>query len=681
MSKKIRERPSAHVPAQPAAQENRVEDRGQEVKDEASFELIRFDKKAILYIAACLLLYVVFVGLKWHNSSIPIWNEMADDGGDKDRGLIKGTPLSIRSDEWLVTTSFMVAQMESGYPVANENTGYGKSPLLMGLPTNHILSKARPAFWGFYLLDKERAFSWYWNFKVFPFLIASFLLLMLLTRNNFLLSAFGSVWLLFSSAIQWWSINTDLFTYGFLCVIACIYIVYSTRLLSIAVNGVVLLFASYSFAMVLYPAYQVPLAYFLISLLIGFALQNRRHLSVVKKKLIVKAVVLICSLAGFAALMYLFYHEAKDTIEVVTNTIYPGKRNEKGGDFIFSKMFVDNFSWFVNAINFPARWNNICELSSYLMLSPIVAILIVYNYITTKKANALLISVLVFQVVICLWMLVGFPETLAKATAFNTSPSYRSFYVFGFANVVFTLLFLSYYKVPAVKPGLVQKLVVSLVVFVIAYFLNKALNRQSEQFFTDSQVLNASLVFALLNCAVIFFPDGKLYQYGLAIGCLIFISPNVKINPLSEGLAPYYENAVFNQVAAIHEKDPKGGWVVFGKFTYANFFKAAGINWFGGVQFAPPLQKLRVLDPERRYDSVYNRYAHIAFSSMAGPNDTLGFVLNQQDYYLIWMDPCSPKFKQLGIRYIVFSNPPEPFEIRCLTHVLSTTGIHVYKND
>ena len=681
MSQKLKRRPAAHLIKQGKAEESHAKVQEQEAEDDSSIKLIRFDRKAILYIAACLLLYVVFVGLKWHNSSIPIWNEMADDGGDKERGLIKGAPLGIRSDEWLVTTSFMVAQMESGYPVANENTGYGKSPLLMGLPTKHVLSKARPAFWGFYILDKERAFSWYWNFKIFPFLIASFLLLMLLTKNNFLLSVFGSVWLLFSTAIQWWSINTDLFTYGFLCVVACIYIFYSTRLIAIAVNGIVLFFASYSFAMVLYPAYQVPLAYFLLALIAGFALQNRRHLGVVKTQFLVKAFVFICSLAGFATLIYLFYNEAKETIEVVTNTIYPGKRNEKGGDFIFSKMFVDNFSWFLNANNFPAGWNNICELSTYLMLSPIVSVLIVYNYIKTRKANALLVSVLVFQIVIWLWMLVGFPEAIAKATALNTSPSYRSFYVFGFSNVVLTLLFLSYYKAPLIKPSLLQKLIVAFMVFGLAYFLNTILNKQSEQFFTDSQVLNASIVFALLNCAVIFFPEGKLYQYGFVIGCLIFISPNVKINPLSEGLSPYYENAVYNQVAAIHEKDPKAGWVVFGKFTYANFFKAAGINWFGGVQFAPPLQKLRVLDPEGKYDSVYNRYAHIAFSSMAGPNDTLAFVLNQQDYYLIWMDPCSPRFKQLGIRYIVFSNPPEPFETRCLTHVLSTTGIYIYKNE
>ena len=137
------------------------------------FQLIRFDRKSVIFISACLLLYFLVTLLKWHNSSVAVWNEFIPDGGDPDRGIIAGKPLPIRSDEWQVFSSFVLAQQEKDFPLTNEALGYGKTPITFGVPTQHLLSKIRPAFWGFYLLDIERAFSWHWNFKIFPFLIST----------------------------------------------------------------------------------------------------------------------------------------------------------------------------------------------------------------------------------------------------------------------------------------------------------------------------------------------------------------------------------------------------------------------------------------------------------------------------------------------------------------------------
>src|SRR4030095_1515792 len=141
--------------------------------------------------------YLLFICFKWHNSSIAFWNSQINDGSSQKRGLVAGRPLAIRSDEWWTGSSFLVAQVQNHFPISNEAIGYGKTPLLFALPTNHILSKARPILWGYYFLDSERAFSWKWNFEIFPFLISSFLFLMLFTRNNFIISLFGSICLFF----------------------------------------------------------------------------------------------------------------------------------------------------------------------------------------------------------------------------------------------------------------------------------------------------------------------------------------------------------------------------------------------------------------------------------------------------------------------------------------------------
>ncbi|HZV70254.1 MAG TPA: hypothetical protein VFG10_11950 [Saprospiraceae bacterium] len=645
------------------------------------FELIRFDLKAWVFIGACIFFFILFVALKWHNSSIPRWNQMVPDGGDQKRGLVYGEPLFIRSDEWLVTTPFILAQEENNFPVTNEALGYGTTPLTFGFPTNHILSYVKPAFWGYFLLDAERAFSWHWNFRIFPFLIASFLMLMLFTRNNFWLSLFGSLWLLLSSAVQWWSINTELFTYGFACVISFIYMLYSDKLKSIITAGILFAIAGYSFALVLYLAYLVPFAYFLLALLIGYMLKNKTATSLIfKKDLPLKILTFGLSMVFLGGLIFYFYHLSKDTVSVMANTVYPGQRAETGGGYPFVKLFTDNFNFYLGLNKYPANWGNICEASAFLMLSPIASIVIVADWIKSKKADPLLISVMVFQIIALTWILFGFPLILAKISLFSASPSYRAVFIFGFANVIATLLFLSHFKGNILKNTWPVKILSFVVLFGLAYGLNYLINKQATSFFTPDQVLKATLIFAVLNWLVLFYKNNKWQQVAFFAGCALVFLPNAKINPLSKGLSPFYENAIFKAVSAINKQDPGKGWVVFGAFTYGDFLKAAGIKCFNGVQIVPPMDKLKILDPEMKSDSIYNRYAHIDVLPYIS-EDSVKFSLIQNDRYSIRMDPCSPKLTEMGIEYILFTYQPQPVEVDCMTFVYNTLNAYVYKRN
>jgi len=646
---------------------------------EPSFELIRVDKKVKIYIAVCLFFFLLFVTLKWHNSSIPLWNLNMNDGGSEKKGLVAGKPLSIRSDEWLVGSSFILSQEENNFPVSNEGLGYGKTPLIMGLPTNNILSIMKPALWGYFFLDRERGFSWQWNFKIFPFLIASFLFLMLFTKNNFIISLFGSAWLFLSSAVQWWSIDTEIFTFGLAAIISFIYILYSNRTSLIALNGLIFLLAAYSFAMVLYPAHQVPLAYFLLSLVLGFII-SRKNLQLLLDKKLIKASVLAFIIILLSFLFYLFYKECRDTIEVISNTVYPGKRNETGGGFSFISMFKDNFSWFLNETYFPPKWGNICELSSFLMLGPIAAFLIIRSYVKTNCINALFIPLLCFQLFIYLWLFTGFPRFLSDLSMLKASPPARTFFVFGFSNVVFTLLYLGQYKNTEGKTTSQRtKGAVFLLIFVIAFGINYSLNKQSDRFFSIFQIVNATILFSILNWSIVYFTEGKIFRHVFVLGCFFYVASNIFINPLSKGLTPYFENKIYKTVAGLRGKDPTAGWIVFGHMTAPDFLKAAGINCFNGVQFAPPLTKLHVLDPYRKSDEIYNRYAHIICLPLIGGKDSVKFSLNQPDLYTIQMDPCSPHLKQIGIKYFMFSyKPPEP-EVQCMVPVKDTCGFFIYK--
>ncbi|MEO6132185.1 MAG: hypothetical protein ABIQ02_10080 [Saprospiraceae bacterium] len=645
------------------------------------FELIHFDTKVWIFIGSCLFLFFLFVALKWHNSSIPRWNVMVQDGGNPRRGLLAGEPLLIRSDEWLVSSSMEIAQVKEGFPVSNEALGAGKTPLLFGLPTNHLVSFIRPSFWGFYTLDIERAFSWQWNFRIWPFLIASFLFLMLFSRNNFLISLFGSLWLFLSSAVQWWSMSTELFTYGLTATIAFIYILYSDKPRALIISSILFLISSFSFVVVIYPAYQVPMAYLLMVLIAGYLLVHKNELRIkFKSGLRLKLIAFGSSFAILLIFIYVFYHETRETIHLMSNTVYPGRRDEKGGDFQFIKLFTDNFSMFMNMIKYPANWGNICEASSFLFISPFASIIILIDFIKSRKTNPLLIALVIFQCVVLFWMLIGFPGILAKLTLFNVSPSYRSFFILGFANVLTTLLFLAHHKNVVMKNNMVTKIISLVIIFGIMYSINYLLNKQSSQFFTTAQVWKSTLIYTALVWLMVSFNLNKVFKYSFfALGLLILL-PNARINPLSKGLSPYFDNAVYKAVSEVEHSDPGQGWILFGSFTYGNFLKAAGVNVLNGNQCIPPLDKMHILDPEMKSDSIYNRYAHIDVLPFID-QDSVKFTLIQPDRYSIRMDPCSPRLQQIGIKYIAFTYQPQPVEVECMTPVKSAPGILIYKRN
>jgi hypothetical protein len=247
---------------------------------------------------------------------------------------------------------------------------------------------------------------------------------------------------------------------------------------------------------------------------------------------------------------------------------------------------------------------------------------------------------------------------------------------------MFTLLYLGQFKNTIDRPGIrTNKATVFIIIFAVVFGINYLLNKQSEKFFSIAQIFNATILFSILNWLLIYFKERKIFQSLFFAGCLFFIASNIFINPLSKGLSPYYENKIYETVLQIENKDPGAGWVVFGHMTAPDFLKAAGINCFNGVQFAPPLEKLHVLDSSLKNDDIYDRYAHIMFSSRKDGKDSIRFSLDSPDRYNIEIDPCSPRLKQLGIKYFMFSYKPLEPEVRCMLPVKETFGFFIYKRN
>ena len=163
-----------------------------------------WDKKIVGLLAICFILLISASILKINGSSVDNWNTLL--GKAKSTNVILGQARPVRSDEWMVATPLMLSQAKQvpRFPLHNESVGAANTPLLFNLPVSSLAAFFRPQYWGFFIFDFETAFSLYWNLKTIGLFLSFFLLLLLLTANNFWLSIFGSLWLLYSAFMQWW---------------------------------------------------------------------------------------------------------------------------------------------------------------------------------------------------------------------------------------------------------------------------------------------------------------------------------------------------------------------------------------------------------------------------------------------------------------------------------------------
>jgi hypothetical protein len=386
----------------------------------------------------------------------------------------------------------------------------------------------------------------------------------------------------------------------------------------------------------------------------------------------------------------------KDTYAMMLNTVYPGRRFSTGGDLREGKVFAEFFGWFLTDLKgdkagTPIQWQNICEASGFFMFFPIVFYAMGYYFYKTRKTDPLLISISIFFIIGLIYCLIGFPAFLSKLTLFSMSPAFRALPIIGVANCFLLICYIASSKTQFKneKFSWIEFAVVLAATLIFALIVTSFINKATAKFFTSTQV---GIVVALVTVSYLLvrYKNFKYVRPALYIGLVALVIGNFNVNPVTKGLAPILENPLVVDSKEIHDKDPKARWVLFGNSRLTHLLKANGIDLFNSVKLVPPMKDMKVLDPTGKFDSVYNRYAwmtmnskRIAQSLGSTWGDTV--VLNRpegyQDGYTIFMDPCSPRFKQLGVKYFVFDEKPSDNEVRCMTKLKENVGLFIYKRN
>lgn len=644
--------------------------------------LVRFDRKTRVFLGFLLFFLALGTLFRLNGSSVAYWNGIFPDRSP-DAGVLLGTPKRIRSDEWSVTTPMMISQAMSRppFPISNPSWGPAQVPLIFSLPVRHWSALVRPQYWAFFTLDLEHAFAFYWSMKAVILLGGVFLLLMLLTGNDFEVSLLGATWVFFSGFMQWWystpAMMPEMVGYVGLLLVATHYVALSSRRWVIGASALVFLLCLFNCALLLYPPFQVPLFYLGITVLAG-SLGPRLVSGSPPGHLAFRAGCAAIAMSSVAVLLALYYRDAKQAIELMRGTIYPGSRTSLGGEVSLAQVFAGFYGFFMSQESFPQKWLNVCEASNFVLLFPVPMAAVLWRAWRRQGVTALEWSLIIYLVVVLAWMTVGFPRGLAVASAFGLSEGSRSLIGLGLASIFLCCVFLakSGIDLPSSLSGrlvIAASLLTILVVFALDF------NRVTEGFATLDQIALVSLVGAasaylllarkritLAVCVLL----PSIWSYGL-------------VNPVAVGLGPILDTRLFREVSRILDQDPHARWAVYGGAIVANLLKAVGAPVFNGTKVVPPLEDFRVIDPQSLGAWIYNRYGYIFLLPAEGAQVTLRLVQTvPPDAYAIKIDPKSDLWRRLGIRYVVLPfavTDPEFLGRTALMVALPDVGLWIYR--
>ena len=660
---------------------------GPSAKALESSPLVRFDRKTRVFLLVLLTAYFALSLLKIHTSSIANWDVMF--GKPVPESVLLGKPRSIRADEWMVSSPNVLSQYALGMPVRNDTLGGQTTPVVWGLPVKDVSTILRPFLWPYFIFDVERAFAFAWNFKIFIFLISTFLTLMILTENNFLLSVCGSFFIFLSGGVQWWSYSiADYMLYLNGIFVSLIYILYSKQRWALFVAGFCLLISACGFIFNLYPPFQIPLAYLYLFIFAGFLLKQKDFL-IIRQHAAIKSGIVIVVLLIFTIFAYHYYGLVKDTYTIMLNTVYPGRRFSTGGDLVGGKLFAEFFGVFMSEKHFPRQWLNICEASGFFMFFPIVFYCIVYDYIKSKTIDPVLVALSLYVVAGLAYVLTGFPTLLSKATLISMSPAKRFLPILGAANCILLVCYVAK-KRAANRFSSIEFGILAVGVIAFATITDLHINNTIKNFFTWGEITTVTIIVSIVYLLVRY-KDYRFATPALYVLLMTIAVSNATVNPVTIGLSSILDHPLVKITREIHKQDPQARWALFGDTRITNLLKTNGISLLNCVKFVPSYGDMGVLDPTGAYYSAYNRYAWIAMYTYIDGKDGLTIGSNSEDTCTISMDPCSPRLKELGVKYIVFTKPPtapatatftpKPAEVRCMTKVAETSGIFVYKRN
>ncbi|MCH5166318.1 MAG: hypothetical protein J1F35_00360 [Erysipelotrichales bacterium] len=596
-----------------------------------------------------LVLFIYIVSNGYHGSSIYVYNEVVEPS----YSITSSKPFisqyrGIRSDEFLVDTPVLLNQAlkKPNYSSINNSIMAQDKTVLMfpQLPTYNISVLSNPRLFGFFFLNIEQAFSFYWYLVFFAGFFGILELLLIVTKQKKLLSVAGAFLIIFSPGVQWWGAP------GFLAYGSWVIVIFNQFFKEKKVSKRILLsillgWVGSMYIMLLYPAWMLTYGYMYLGFVIYILYLNRKDLKpsnllYLLPTIITMIIIILPAIIG-----------STTTIERMTQTLYPGARKSVGG-----QGWPNYFNYLIALFYNRHQIANASEYSQYISFFPIPLLIGIYQIIKNtrnKKQDVFLNCMVAIAILMGIWNFVKLP-IFSRITLLYMSPPERSLMTVSVMCTIIAIYLMAHYenkKISDVKIG-----ISFLISCIILLFAIRVINNYVPGYLT----INLTTFIVLLYLAL-FMMLLLNYKKTNIMFCIVSVIISgyvlVTVNPVSKGLEIMFEKPIAKEIQQIVDEDEDAKWLVADASIYIqSYLLANGARVINSTNYYPNFELWEKFDPERLEDENYNRYAHIIVSTT---EDDTYFELLSQDAMRI--NVSISDFCKFDAKYVVSERTLEDY--------------------
>ncbi len=601
-----------------------------------------FDKRWL--IAGILLLFLV--ANKYHGDSLSMYDYTVQPGMGSDyvQPLI-GKGRAIRSDEWVVSSPINLSTQFLEDP-------YGKyNDIIRGTETindNRItaVTVVNPVSWINIFLREcvglEYGYSFGWYAPIFLTFLFTIEFFMIITKKNKVLSTCGACMIVLSSYFLWWGFPSFLMNTP--AALTCAWhFVHSDRWkYKIPLAFGTGLF-TIGFVSLLYPAWQVPLGYTVLAVLVWMIHDSWDVIRKMNKK---EWAAIIITLIMTIIILMLYLLGRREYIQTITQTEYPGSRIDYGG-FTLKKLFN-----YIAAAKFAyVDIDNASEAGTCISFFPISFLVCLWLWIRSKKKDWLVGGLMIVSIFLMIYTTIGLPPIIARLTLMTMSTSARAVDILGYIQVIlFVCIFSRFTDVPRLekKIGLV-------VGAVFGIFSVWASNHYMPGYMGRLYMAAGCIIVSVVAYACVAAISEKMKQRVFIMVIFVSLVTGIYVRPLCKGLDSIYSKPAAKQIMELVQKNRDAKWIACdSSIILPSFAVACGAPTINSVNTYPNMELWKTLDEKNQFNQVYNRYAHV---SVDFTSEDTTMELIQEDWMRIHLSYRD--IPKTGAEYILSITPLE----------------------
>jgi hypothetical protein len=584
----------------------------------------------------------------------------------KSPGVLLGTPRPIRSDEWLVGSQEMLIQKAANYPAINKNIGLGQDmSMVIDVPFKSFFSTFKPENLFFFIMPYANAFVAHWWFMSLVLVLGFYYLMDSLFPRKRIIISLASIVLLFNPFVQWWYLSSTLLSIGY-ALWACLMLIKifdeKTNYKKIALYGLGLAYFALCFAFLLYPPFQLSIAYVIIALLIGFFYYRYFNQQVQLKQDLRRWLIVLVSIFIVVGISSIFFVTHREVIHTFANTAYPGVRSKlsgQNGDTIDggSINMIDTFSSPIlfnlqNKAKDGLYYTNQSEASRIvainLLLIPIFVVSVLGKPRKNRRlADYLLLSTSAMAGIFMLRMFTPFFNLPFKLLLFDKVQNER----LAIGLVLLCAIQLVLFGAITIKKiSYKSAAIIAIIAFSLFFDASIMIVHHYPRFISTTSVFIACLIIGISAFLLL---QKKYFVIGLSIFVAFSVASSIFVNPLYSRSEPVALQSATNFIKNHYHNNKS--WIVFDSVVIENIPAIAGEHSLSGIQVYPQLSLWENLDPSQTNNFAYNRYAHEIFTTNPNPNN-VEFFNPQPDVLLVYFD-CSIAKEIPNFGYALSSAP------------------------